>query len=164
MELFYLNINDFNFKADTEHSLQHLAGRHILEYAAKNFYNIENTEIEIINKKPKFKYSDIQFSISHSKNIAAVCFDKSPVGFDIEQIKPRDYTAIAKRMKFNLENNSLEAFYTQWTLFEAKYKLQQEAKSVFSMKFLDTYIISFASCQQINIEQDLKIIKIGNKE
>ncbi len=160
MDLFYLNIDDFNFNADSKHSLEHIAGRYVLDYAAKNFYNIKNTKLEIINNKPKFKYSDINFSISHSKNIAAVCFDDNPVGFDIEQIKPRDYNAIALRMKFNLEKNTLEEFYKQWTIFEAKYKLQAEAKSIYSIPFLDNYVISIASCENIDIKDNLSIIEI----
>lgn len=162
MNLFYLNIDNFSFKSASKYEREHNAGRYVLNYAAKNFYNIKNTELEIINEKPKFRYSDINFSISHSKNIAAVCFDKSPVGFDIEIIKPRDYIAIAERMNFKLENNLLEEFYKEWTLFEAKYKLQQEAKSVFSMQFLDNYMISIASC--INKDIKVNLIEIGNEK
>lgn len=160
MDLFYLNIDNFDLIADTKHTLEHKAGRYVLNYAAKNFYNIKNTELEIINNKPKFKYSNINFSISHSKNIAAVCFDESPIGFDIEKIKQRDYNSIAKRMNFTLAEDTIEEFYKQWTLFEAEYKLQSEVKSNFSRIFLNDYMMSITSSKNINIKNILFIKEI----
>ena len=150
MDIFYTNSN--NFEGKNNYYKGHFAARAIIEYCAKNIYNIENPELEIVNNKPKFKYSDINFSISHSGEIAAVCFDKNPVGFDIEKIKNRNYKSIAKRMNFSLEEDSLEAFYKCWTQYEAAFKLQNEVKYRFSEKLSANYVFSIASIQKINPE------------
>ena len=76
MNIFYLYIDEF-YTTGKISKYHHEAGRYILEYVAKNFYKIENSELEIVNDKPKFKHSNIKFSISHSNNIAAVCFDEN---------------------------------------------------------------------------------------
>ena len=144
MDIFYLFIDKY-FKDEKKRDKEHKAGRYLVEYVAKNVYGIRNSEIEIIKEKPKFKYSDIKFSISHSKNIAAVCFDDSEVGFDIEYIKPRDFLSISQRMNFKLEENTLENFYKCWTKYEAEFKLGQMAIYTLSNVFLDEYIISVAS-------------------
>ena len=137
---------------------RHNTGRLIIEYAAKNLYNISDSEIEIINKKPKFKHSDIEFSISHSDCIAAVCFDSSAVGLDIEKIKQRDYIAIADRMNFRLRENTIEEFYKEWTLYEASYKLQDKVRSHISQIFCDNYMMSVVSNK--NQQIDLNIISL----
>ncbi len=138
---------------------QHEKSRFIIEYAAKNLYKIKNSELEIINNKPKFKYSDIEFSISHSGCIAAVCFDSSIVGFDIEKIKKRDYIAIAKRMNFQLKENTIEEFYKKWTLYEASYKLQGKVQSFISQVFSDDYMISVVSNKKQDINLNIIFLK-----
>ena len=162
MDLFYCSC--LNCEGKNLNEKQHNAGRYIIKLAAKSVYNIINPEIEVINNKPRFKFSDINFSISHSNEIAAVCFDKKPIGFDIEQIKQRDFQAIAERMNFSLKENTLEEFYKQWTLYEAEYKLQQETKSSYTFKFIDKYIISAVTNEHAEIEKNLKIYKISNNE
>lgn len=158
MEIFYLYLDKFN--GQTKRIKEYNAGRYIVEYAAKNFFNIKNLEIEIINDKPKYKYSDIQFSISHSHNIAAVCFDKHPVGFDIEFIKQRDFIPIAKRMNFVLKENTLNEFYREWTKFEAEYKLQQKSKNFFSSLFQEKYIMTVASGNDDKISVNFHLLPI----
>ncbi len=150
MDLFYINCKNFTGKNIKEK--QHNAGRYILDYAAKKFYNIDNSEIEIINKKPKFKFSKTEFSISHSHEYAVVCFDISPVGCDIEKIRPRKFEAITKRMHLKTEENSLEAFYKTWTLYEAEIKLQSNVQAYKSFKFKDEYILSVVSSENKQIK------------
>ena len=103
MQIYYINTDEYNIKQEVldkyktkkitskEKEKQHLTGRYLLEKIAKEVYQIENTEIEIINKKPKFKNSDINFSISHSKNIVLIAFDKNPVGADVEEMTERNF-------------------------------------------------------------------------
>lgn len=158
MDLFYINCESFKGKNLKEK--QHNAGRYIVTYVAEKIYKLKNNEIEIINKKPKFKFSDIHFSISHSDCYAIVAFDKNPVGLDMEKITERDFLSIAKRMKFELKEETLNDFYRCWTLFEAKYKLQQEAKSTFTIDFKDEYKISVASSIATDILKDLNISEI----
>ena len=125
----------------------------MIEYAAKNFYKLKNTEIEIVNSKPRFKHIDnLHFSISHSKNTAAACFHHHPAGFDIEFIKPRDYKPIAERLNFKLQENTLEEFYKLWTRYEAEYKLQQKPCRFHTEKFQEEYIMSAAS----SCDEDIK--------
>lgn len=154
MDLFYIILDSADNKK------LHDTGRKIVDYAAKNIYSIENPELEIINNKPKFKYSNICFSISHSKNIAAVCFDLNPVGLDIELMRNCDYKNIADRMKFRLNENTKEEFFKNWTLYEAKYKLQQPCKSLFTQVFEEKYMMAVAASVNINIQDNLKISKL----
>ena len=157
MDLFYCYIDDSNVK--NKYVLQHNTGIKLTEYVAKNIYNVENTEVEIINNKPQFKNSDKQFNISHSKNVVLVCFDDNPVGVDIEYIKPRDYIELAKRMGFKLKERTLEEFYIFWTQYEAEYKLGFKSKDIRSKNFLNEYILSVASTKQI-LELNIKEIKL----
>ena len=152
MDIFYVYIDDCEFKQDIHHKM----GRYIVDYAAK-YYGIENPEITVVQNKPEFKFSDIKFSISHSKNYAAVCFDKNLVGLDIEFIKERDYRAVAKRMKLSLKEDTLEDFYRAWTTYEAEYKLGEKAYEVKSQKFKDNYMLSAASTSKIELINFIEI-------
>ena len=158
MDLYYINCE--NFEGDKLNKKQHNAGRYIVEYVAKNILKLGNSEIIIENNKPKFKYSDIKFSISHSDCWVVVAFSKNEIGVDIEKIKQRDYKALAERMNFELKEDSLSDFYRCWTLFEAEYKLQQKAKSVKTIDFMNEYKISIASVETMDIENHLKLIEL----
>ena len=145
MNIFYLHLDKF-VCCGSKYEKEHAAGLYLTEYAAKNFYSLKNTQIEIINSKPQFKYhKNIHFSISHSFNIAAVCFDDVCLGFDIEFIKPRNYAALAKRMNFTLKENTLEEFYKCWTVYEAEYKLQQKPLNIRALLFQNEYMLAAAS-------------------
>ena len=156
MDLFYTSCH--KFEGNTLKEKQHNAGRYIVNYVAKNIYKIENSELELVNKKPKFKYSNYHFSISHCKEYVIVVFDTKPVGTDIEKITQRNFEAIAKRMNFKLKENTIESFYEAWTVFEAKYKLQQEAKSILTIDFMDEYKISVASNNTTEIKLNINKI------
>lgn len=158
MEIFYVKTNEFSI--DTKYENEHILGRKIVEYAAKNIYKSNNCEIEIIKNKPQFKSLPIKFSISHTKGLVAVCFDKFEIGFDTEFIKQRDYKSISKRMNFNLNEDNLECFYKVWTEFEADYKLGVTAKSKYSFIFNENYAITIASSKEQNIKDILKITQI----
>lgn len=158
MDLYYINCE--NFEGDKLNKKQHNAGRYIVEYVAKNIYKIENPEIIIENEKPKFKFSNIKFSISHSNCWVVVGFSENEIGVDIEKIKQRDYKALAERMNFTLQEDSLEDFYRCWTIYEAEYKLQQKPKSVKTIDFMKEYKISIASVETMDIENHLKLIEL----
>jgi phosphopantetheinyl transferase len=89
----------------------------MLDRILRDFYNIENREISFIEKKPVLKSGEKHFSISHSKDFIALAFSDSPCGVDIEEIKPREFEKISKRMNFNC--SSLDEFYQEWTKYEA---------------------------------------------
>ena len=158
MEIFYVKTNDFS--TDTKYENEHILGRRIVEYAAKNIFKSNNCEIEIIKKKPQFKALPIKFSISHTKGLVAVCFDEFEIGFDAEFIKPRNYKEICKRMNFNLKEDNLENFYKVWTEYEAVYKLGIAEKSKYSFIFDENYAITIASSKEQNIKDTLTTTQI----
>lgn len=112
--------------------VEYSLGRFLVKYAAKNFYKIDDTEIVVENKKPRFKNSSLNFSISHSKNIVAAAFDENDTGFDIEEIKPRNLKRLSEyfHRDFVDEND----FYRYWTSFEAEYKSQKQEISSFKFE------------------------------
>ncbi len=128
-----------------EKYFEHLFGLFLVRFIAKNIYNVENTEIEIKNKKPCFKFSDLNFSISHSQDIILCVFSKNNIGVDVEYIRNRDYAHILSRYGENIENPTEEYFYKFWTKHEAVIKLGLPEKSLFSTKFENEYMLTCVS-------------------
>jgi phosphopantetheinyl transferase len=124
------------------------AGRILVERVAREHYGIEDTRIELRKKKPHFVASELCFSISHSKDFVAVCFDDNPVGFDIENISLlRNFEGLAER--YGLSSSDPREFYKFWCGHEAKYKLGQPAAAVKSFEICDNYMAAVASgCEQ----------------
>ena len=89
------------------------------------------------NGKPEFKSGGIYFSISHSENLLAVCFDEYPCGIDIEFMKDRNLKDISKY--YGQEFKTLENFYKFWTKQEAEYKLGEKAKYCKSLSIKNYY-------------------------
>ncbi len=170
MNIFYINIENFNIENADLRSMvnsdkkflsyqkekQHLLGRYLIAKAGKDFFKIENTELKIINNKPRFKYSNIQFSISHSQNIVLAAFDKNPVGVDIEFMKQRNFYEILKRYNFKNPNASKEQFYEFWTEYEAGIKLQGTPQTKISFTFLNNFMLTVAG----NFEKEFKIFEL----
>lgn len=127
-----------NREKQKTHSFSYLMADRIL----REFYKIENREIEFTDGKPYLKSLDKYFSISHSGKYILIGFSDSECGVDIEQIKNRDYIAIAERMKFNVSNQ--EEFYAEWTKYEAQYKLGEKYASVWQTKF-ENYMLTAVS-------------------
>ncbi|MBR6098327.1 hypothetical protein IKP85_01110 [bacterium] len=146
MKIFYIKIdeeiagkyNRIEFK-----KLQSKIGRYIVEYAGKNIYNITDTGIVKVNNKPKFKYSDIKFSISHSKNIVLAAFDENSLGVDIEFMKDRDFKSLSGH--YGITATDKDEFYRQWTQLEAEIKLQSEKGFVYTDKFEKDYMLTVIS-------------------
>lgn len=156
MQIFYINTDEYKVdkkvleKFKTRRFLsktkehQHLMGRYLLEKIAKEVFKIEKTEIEIVNKKPKFKNSDLQFSISHSKNIVLIAFDKNLIGADVEEMKERDFKEIFERYNYKGQDISKETFYKFWTEYEAEIKLQAKPKIKISTVLEDNFMLTVA--------------------
>ena len=138
-----------------EKYIEHLCGLYLVKNVAKNFYNIENPEIEIKNSKPFLKNCNLFFSISHSENIVAAAFHNKNIGFDIEKIKQRNYEEILERYDIKKDNPSLEDFYKFWTLHEAQIKLGNSYVSSFTIPFGKDYILSCVSDEVIISEFDI---------
>ncbi|MFS4447849.1 4'-phosphopantetheinyl transferase family protein [Maribacter sp. 2307UL18-2] len=108
-----------------------LLGRLLLQYGLEHCYK-KNSCLPInytIYKKPYIDDEMIQFSISHSKEIAICAITTSgEIGVDIEFIKPVNINDFKHQMTQNewglLDdlNNSENAFYTYWTQKEAVIK------------------------------------------
>ena len=78
--------------------------------------------------KPFFLHApDLQFSISHSGGIWVCAFSSSPVGIDLQQIKPIRQDGIARRFFHPDEIAYLDvhpdAFFALWTAKESYVKL-----------------------------------------
>lgn len=129
-------------------------GRFLLKYVLKNYYNINTPQITIENNKPKLESNKIFFSISHSKDIVLVALFNKNIGVDVEQLKDRDYARLFEYYKIKPKKINKISFYKFWTEYEAKIKLQDNAKSICTMKFLNDYMLSLAisdsSCGDIS--------------
>lgn len=174
MEIFYINsdtflnnidiksldsfLEDKSFKSEKQ-KLQFCLGRFLVKYTGISQYGVKNPEIEIVNKKPKFKYSDINFSISHSKNIILAAFDDHPVGVDIEFMKPRKFEEIFKYYNLNIKNPTDEYFYRFWTEYEAGIKLQLPAKSTAVFR-VNNFMLAVKSYSSLGIKSRLRIYEL----
>ena len=168
MEIFYIDTNEFVLPADIlksygdrkflseEKEKQHCFGRYLVKTAAKDFYQINDPSIEIINKKPRFKNSKLHFSISHTENIVLAAFDKNPVGADIEIMKDRNFKELFKRYNFKGDGISKELFYSFWTEYEAGIKLQGSPKTKITIPFKDNFMLSIAG----NFDTDYRIFEL----
>lgn len=120
MDIYFFHLNTENLSRIELHNLQHKEGRKHLKYLLEKVYNIDSVVLEK-DGKPYLKNNEIYFSISHSKNLICIGFDKSDIGVDIEIIKDRDYKRILRH--YNLSDDvSKDEFYKIWTIYEAEYK------------------------------------------
>ena len=170
MKIFYIDIEKFKKKynknvltpyADIEiktekRFYEYTIGRYLIKNAAKQYYNLTDTEI-IINEngKPVFKNSNLFFSLSHSKDIVIACFDKYPCGIDIEYIKQKNLDKLSKYFKQNFKTQ--EDFYKYWTNREAQYKLNENTKNSYFAKFQNDYYMSIVSNKEFN-QNELSIL------
>lgn len=139
---------------------EYALGRFVVNYVAQNFYKIKYPKIEIKDKKPYFPDCDLNFSISHSKDIVLVAFDRFPLGADVEFMKKRDYTKLFDYYKLLPESKDAETFYRFWTEYEAEIKLQSKPQSTLTMKLLPEYILTLASNQSFDIRAMLRIYEL----
>lgn len=106
---------------------QHCLSYLMIDRVLREFYQIEDREIAFEGAKPYLKSNEKYFSLSHSGDFVALAFSDVPCGIDIEKKKDRDYKAIAKRLKFDVDTE--EEFYKEWTKYEAEYKLGSKSNS-----------------------------------
>lgn len=135
-----------NPKKLNQHCLSYLMVDRIL----REFYKIDDREVTFEGNKPKLKSGAKQFSISHSGDYIALAFSDFDCGIDIEKNKPRDFKEIAKRMKFAC--NTLEEFYSEWTFFEAKYKLGCQPRCSKTYKLGDYTLTAVSKNKDENFE------------
>ena len=169
MKIFYLDINEYSVDIDflksfgdrkflsEKKEIQHCYGRFLVKTAAKEFFKLNDTEIVIVNKKPRFKNSELHFSISHSNNIVMAAFDENPVGLDIEFMKERNFEEIFERYNYKGRNISKELFYKFWTEYEADIKLQGSPKTKITFPFKDNFMVTVAG----NFDENYQIYEFS---
>ena len=138
-------LNEFRYKniSNKKRLYEHCFSYIMLDKILKEVYHIENREIEFVNGKPFLLNREKFFCISHTKKYIALCFSDNDCGIDIEQIKKRDYEAIAKRMNFSCTTQ--EEFYYEWTRYEAEYKLNDKPQSIKQFKYEDSIITALSN-------------------
>lgn len=135
-----------NPKKLNQHCLSYLMVDRIL----REFYKIDEREVIFDGNKPKLKSGAKQFSISHSGDYIALAFSDFDCGIDIEKNKPRDFKEISERMNFAC--NTLEEFYSEWTFFEAKYKLGSTPRAVKTYRLGDYTLTAVNENEKENFE------------
>ncbi|WP_241210507.1 4'-phosphopantetheinyl transferase family protein [Brachyspira hampsonii] len=131
------SFNDNKNRAEARKTLENL----ILSMS-ENHYNKNNLVIEREeNKKPYFKNENsLYFNGTHTSDLfAAVMSNEYNVGIDAENIRDRDYFAIAEEYFYKSEieylknTHKLEIdFFTIWTIKEAYVKML--GKTIFVYK------------------------------
>ena len=163
MKIYYINLENFIKTHDTDflkkytdgrefksakRFMEYTTGRYLVKTVAKEIYGLEDTEIIVEHDKPKFKNGGLHFSISHSGEYVAAAFDEQECGLDIEEIKPRDLTALSKRYEREFETQ--KDFYEFWTEYEACIKLQsEEFCGKYTCVFQDNYVLTAVSTCEI---------------
>lgn len=111
--------------------------------------NINNSDIEIIRSeygKPYWKGNpDFHFNISHTHNAIAVAVADSPVGIDIERVRPvndlvvrRFYSAREQKYVYGSREETNARFSEVWTRKEAYIKCNERDTSLRAFH-VDTY-------------------------
>ena len=162
MEIFYLNLKTFinalpaqevetllttygRHFSSKKRRVEYALGRYLVKNIAKKFYDLENVEIGVKNNKPFFLNQDLNFSISHSKDIVLVAFSKHLIGADVEFMRKRDFCSILARLNIVEENPTCENFYKHWTAYEAKIKLQDVTQQIYTYKILPEYMLTLCT-------------------
>jgi 4'-phosphopantetheinyl transferase len=112
-----------------EDRLRSLAAGHILTGLLKECGEKNFTLETLQNGKPQLAGSDWFFSLSHSHEGVVAVVSKSPIGIDIEKIKPIDdklidYVCNQKEKEYVLqgEADKFYRFFCVWTAKEAFFK------------------------------------------
>lgn len=156
MKIFFVKLNNSqveNLSKSELKKLQSQIGRKIVDFVARQCYSINDREIVIKNNKPKFKNSELQFSISHSNQIITVAFDEYPVGLDVEFMKERDFKRLGEH--YNINTDDKYEFYKKWTQLEAEIKLQAKPQQIHTEIFESEYMLTVMTTKKdaINIEK-----------
>lgn len=175
MKLFFINSDTFLKNVDSgfpdeylegrefkceKRRIEFALGRFLLKYVLKTHFGIENPQIVLKNKKPSLENDEIQFSLSHTKNIVLAAFDEMPVGVDIEVMKERNFDMIYRFWKKSPESVDKTEFYRQWTQYEAQIKLQQKSAANFNAEIFENFMLGICSSDSAEILSGLEIFEI----
>jgi phosphopantetheinyl transferase len=84
-------------------------------------------KIEIVReegKKPRFDTDKAHFSLSHSHGVIMAGISHTPIGVDVEKIRPTDFKSISF-----IKADSVEEFFEKWTERESYVKYTGEGLS-----------------------------------
>lgn len=121
----------------------------IVRNIASEFLNIGNSDIEIIRGKygkPYLKgYANFHFNVSHTHNAIAVAVADTPIGIDIERIRPlndsivkRLYSFKEKEYVYGVAGEEERRFSEVWTRKESYIKRDDRNISLGSFS-IDTF-------------------------
>jgi len=150
-----------------EDQIRLLVGELFLRISAIYYWGIDNKAICFnYNEygKPQFQnFSDFHFNISYSDQWVVIVLDHSPVGIDIEQVRPIDL-ALADYFFTEKEIHQLfmqpieyriNYFYKLWTLKESYIKAVGKGLSIPLQSF--SFDLSFENINfQTNLEDDIE--------
>ncbi len=91
----------------------------------KTYGDVEDKILYNKYKKPYFKDSKMNFSISHSGNYVMIANDILDIGIDIELINPQNIDLLSYAFNDSekrLIGSSIEEFTRYWTIKESSYK------------------------------------------
>lgn len=120
-------VNRFRFLDDKKRTIagDMLSRMMIADYCNVNYGNI----VFCKNKygKPFVKDLPIEFNISHSKDLVICAINDTPIGVDIEKVRPVDINVIKKvcnkdELEYALNDNLYKHFFEIWTFKEAYFK------------------------------------------
>ena len=176
MQIYFINSDTFLKNADSGFLDEYLEGREfkcekrriefglgrfLLKYVLKTQYGIKNPQIILKNKKPSLENDEIQFSLSHTRNIVLAAFDEIPVGADIEVMKERNFDMIYRFWKKTSKSVDKTEFYREWTQYEAKIKLQQESSANFNAEMFNNLMLGICSANPEPILPRLEIFELN---
>ncbi|WP_321779478.1 4'-phosphopantetheinyl transferase family protein [Sulfurimonas sp.] len=151
------------YKQDIDKIKRYLARTFLFEHCAKK-YGLKDFSFIYTNKKrPKFKHSKVDFSISYSKNLIAVALStNATVGVDIEFMEPSivsksiaaEFMNTIQLSKFNTltKKDRDNYFYKMWTSKESLLKAMGDGlyinpktvtNEIGDFFYFKDYIISF---------------------
>lgn len=142
----------------------------LLKDLVKDKLNRDLDAIKIVrdqHNKPVVEDGSFCFNISHSQNIVCVALSATPVGVDVEKLRPFDeriadkFFANAKNSIYNSQNTDRE-FTKHWTIFESGLKLFGDI-SLFKQNTLPIYKKSFDISDQ-NFSYVMTISSLNDDE
>ncbi|WP_454047865.1 4'-phosphopantetheinyl transferase family protein [Chryseobacterium sp. Marseille-Q8038] len=107
-----------------------LLGKVLLQYGLKTYYNISDTETDVLtNKKPYLKGNDLHFNISHSKDLVTCAIAEYALGIDVEcndqKISYHDFIfqmTDKELQEIQDSEDKMKQFFMYWTRKEAVIK------------------------------------------
>jgi len=151
------------YKEEIDRNKRILSRTFLFNYCQEK-YNLDNFSFEYTNnQRPKFKYSNINFSISYSKDIVVVALSTTlRVGIDIEYIESSavsnnvalEFMDTTQFLEFNnlIKEDRDTYFYKVWTSKESYLKVSGDGlyinpktitNEIGEFLYFKNYIISF---------------------